>query len=348
MIWIIVGLIVVLGAVIFVHEMGHYIAARIAGVRVNTFSIGFGPALLKWTDRRGTKWKLAAFPLGGYVMLHGNEDLFDREKYYALPAKDKKGHYLSVSLWRRAMIAGGGVFLNFALAFAIYWGLAMRPTVVQLPVVAQVIQESVAYAAGVRAGDTIVRIDGEKITNWGELILAKELTAGRDADVIIVRGENLVNVKIPAAERWGLIADGAKTEIRHRNIWQGGVAGMRETWRQSKTLVIVLKQMITGERSSKQLGSFIMIAEVSGKALAAGIVALLSIIALLSVNLAIINLIPLPVLDGGTLFMIGAEGITRKKLPGKVLEYILWAGWILIILLFAFTMKNDIFRVFGW
>lgn len=344
----IIGLLIVLGIVVFVHELGHFWAARWAGVRVNTFSIGFGPAIVKWHDKHGTLWKISILPLGGYCAAYGQEDMFDRKKYAALPAAKKKGHYLSVPAWKQAIIIAGGVTLNFVLAWGIYTAMfAIKPRTVQLPVIAQVIQGSPAFAAGVRAGDIVTKIDGQHISNWGEIILAKELSRGHDADMVLLRGEKLVSVKIAPEERWGLIADGTQTELQKKNIFQAAYSGARETWVQSKTLVRVLKQIITGERSSKQLGSFITIAEYSGKAMSAGIFALLSIIALLSVNLAIINLLPLPVLDGGYLLILGVEGAIRRKLQGKGMEIVIWFGWILIILLFAFTMWNDIARVFG-
>ena len=216
-----------------------------------------------------------------------------------------------------------------------------------MPVVGQVIQESVAFDAGVKPGDVIIRIDDEKITNWGELIIAKELASNRVANVSIVRGEKLVQVQLSPAEKWGLIADGSKTELRQLGFFGALHAGARETYYQSKTLLVVLKQIVTGERSSKQLGSFITIAEVSGKAMAMGFFALLSIIALLSVNLGVINLLPLPVLDGGYLLILIIEAITRRKLGGKSMEIAIIAGWIFILALFALTMWNDLARVFG-
>ncbi len=344
----VIALMVVLGVVVFIHELGHFFAARASGVRVDKFSIGFGPAIIKWHDRHGTQWQIACLPLGGYVSIYGQEMMFDRKAYAELPADKKVGHYLSAPAWKQFIIVAAGVTMNFILAWFIYSGVAMfHPKKVQLPVVGQVIQESVAFNAGVKPGDTIVRIDGEKITNWGELIIAKEIASNRNANVIVVRGEKLVNVELSPAERWGLIADGSKTELRKKGFFGGLLTGARETYYQSKTLVVVLKQIITGERSSKQLGSFITIAQVSGKAMEAGIFALLSIIALLSVNLAVINLLPLPVLDGGYLLILVIEGITRRKLQGRAMEYVIIAGWLLIAGLFILTMWNDLVRVFG-
>ena len=344
----VIALMVVLGVVVFIHELGHFFAARASGVRVDKFSIGFGPAIIKWHDRHGTQWQIACLPLGGFVSIYGQEMMFDRKAYSELPADKKVGHYLSAPAWKQFIIVAAGVTMNFILAWFIYSGIAMfHPKNVQLPVVGQVIQESVAFKAGVKPGDTIVRIDGEKITNWGELIIAKEIASNRNANVIVVRGEKLVNVELSPAERWGLIADGSKTELRKKGFFGGLLTGARETYYQSKTLVVVLKQIITGERSSKQLGSFITIAQVSGKAMEAGIFALLSIIALLSVNLAVINLLPLPVLDGGYLLILVIEGITRRKLQGRAMEYVIIAGWLLIAGLFMLTMWNDLVRVFG-
>ena len=348
----IVALLIVLGVVVFVHELGHFLAARWAGVRVDAFSIGFGPALIKWHDKRGTLWKIACLPLGGYVSIYGQEDMFNRKKFADLPADKKVGHYLSVPAWKQFIIIAAGVFMNFMLAWGIYTSLFMfQPRLVansQLPVVGQVIQESVAFNAGVKSGDTIVRIDDAKIVNWGDVILAKELASNRDADVLIVRGDKLVNVKLSPAQRWGMVADGSKrADPQRQGLFRAMYSGARKTYYESKTLVVVLKQIVTGERSSKQLGSFITIAEYSGKAMLAGFFTLLSLIALLSVNLGVLNLLPLPVLDGGYLLILVIEAITRRKLQGRAMEIAIMIGWAFILGLFVLTMWNDIVRVFG-
>ena len=343
----IVALLIVLGIVVFVHEAGHFMAARWAGVRVDAFSIGFGPAIIKWHDKHNTVWKLCCLPLGGYVSIYGQEDMFNRKKYNDLPKDKKIGHYLSAPAWKQFIIIGAGVFMNFMLAWFIYSADFMfRPRNIQLPVVGQVVRDSVAFNAGVKAGDIIIKIDNSRIENWGELIIAKELADKHEADVLIARNDKLVRTTLAPAERWGLIADGSKTIYRKKGFFGAIYSGLRETYHQSKTLLIVLKQIVTGERSSKQLGSFITIAQVSGHALEAGFFIFLSIIALLSVNLGIINLLPLPVLDGGYLLILIIEAITHRKLGGKAMEKTIVVGWILIMLLFAFTMWNDIARVF--
>lgn len=344
----IVALLIVLGVVVFVHEAGHFMAARWAGVRVDAFSIGFGPAILKWHDKHNTVWKLCCLPLGGYVSIYGQEDMFNRKKYNELPKAKKVGHYLSVPAWKQFIIIGAGVFMNFMLAWFIYSADFMfRPRNIQLPVVGQVVRDSSAFKAGIKPGDVIKKIDGANIENWGELIIAKEIADKHDAHVLIARKNKLLEITLTPAEKWGLIADGSKTMFRKKGFFGAMYSGLRETYHQSKTLLVVLKQIITGERSSKQLGSFITIAQVSGHALEAGFFIFLSIIALISVNLAVVNLLPLPVLDGGYLLILIIEAITRRKLGGKAMEYTIVCGWILILLLFAFTMWNDIARVFG-
>lgn len=343
----IIALLIVLGVVVFIHELGHFLAARWAGVRVDAFSIGFGPAIVKWHDKRGTVWKIACLPLGGYVSIYGQEDMFNRKKYQDLPDDKKVGHYLSVPAWKQFIIIAAGVFMNFMLAWAIYSGIFMfKPRTVQLPVIGQVIQESVAFNAGIKPGDIIVQIDDEKITNWGELVIAKELAGTHDADVLVARGKELISMKLAPSARWGLVADGAKTELRKSGFFGAIYSGARETYYQSKTLLTVLKQIVTGDRSAKQLGSFITIAEVSGQALANGFFALLAIIALLSVNLGVINLLPLPVLDGGYLLILLIEGVTGKKLGGRGMDIVIVCGWIFLAFVFALTMWNDLARVF--
>ena len=344
----IVALLIVLGVVVFVHELGHFLAARWAGVRVDAFSIGFGPAIVKWHDKRGTVWKIACLPLGGYVSIYGQEDMFNRKKYAELTPEKQHGHYLSVPAWKQFIIIAAGVFMNFLLAWIIYTSLFMfQPRLVgnsQLPV----IQESVAFNSGIKAGDTIIKIDEKEISNWGDVILAKELASGRDANVLINRNGTSVTVTLAPAETWGMIADGSKrADPKKQNLFRAMYSGARKTYYESKTLVVVLKQIITGERSSKQLGSFITIAQYSGQAMAAGFFTLLSLIALLSVNLGVLNLLPLPVLDGGYLLILLIEAITRRKLQGRGMEIAIMIGWLLILALFVLTMWNDLARVFG-
>ena len=349
-IWSIVALLIVLGILVFVHEFGHFMAARWAGVRVDTFSIGFGPAIIKWHDKHNTVWKLACIPLGGYVSIYGQEDMFNRKKYAELPKDKKIGHYLSAPAWKQFIIIAAGVFMNFVLAWGIYSANFMTlPTkTVQLPVVGQVPENTVAYKAGIRVGDTILKIDGNAITSWNDVILAKELAPNHDAEVLIKRNAEQINIKLKPATKWGISPDKGKTAtIEKQKFFPALYSGARETYRASKTIFVSLKQIITGERSSKEMGSLISIAKISGDKLESGFMPLLLFIAFLSVNLGVFNLLPLPVLDGGYLLILIIEAIIRRKLTGKAMEISIACGWILILLLFAFTMWNDVARLIG-
>ena len=344
----IIALLIVLGVLVFVHEFGHFMAARWAKVRVDTFSIGFGPAIIKWHDKHNTVWKIACIPLGGYVSIYGQEDMFNRKKYAELPEEKKHGHYLSAPAWKQFIIIGAGVFMNFMLAWVIYSAdFMINPKKVQLPVIGQVLQGTVAHKANIKPGDIVEEIDGRKINNWGELIIAKELASQHNADVLIKRNDDFIHISLEPAEKWGMVADGSKSTIKRQNFFNSIYSGLRQTYYKSRMILTAMKQIITGERSSKELGSLISIAQVSGNALSHGMFALLSLIALLSLNLAIFNLLPLPVLDGGYLFILIIEAIIRRKLTGKAMEIAILCGWILIALLFAFTMWNDIARLLG-
>jgi regulator of sigma E protease len=315
-------------------------AARWAGTKVEVFSIGFGKPLLKWRDKKGTEWRIAWLPFGGFVSIYGHNDIFDRMKYKELSAKEKIGHYLSLPAWKQAIVIGAGVFMNLMLAWAIYTGLFTGTQTIQLPVVGQ----TERTAQNLKTGDRIMQVGETRVSSWAEMLMAKELNAGGESQLMVLRGDKLVPVKMPAG-KWGVMPDMSKTETIRNGFFTAIGKGAAETWTQSKLMFIVLKQMIAGERSSKQLGGFITIAQISGKALTAGFSALLAIIALLSVNLGVINLFPLPALDGGYLLILAIEGIARRKLQGRAMDWIMRAGWWLFITLMAFTFWNDIVRL---
>jgi regulator of sigma E protease len=329
-----------------VHELGHFWAARWAGVRVDVFSIGFGRPLVKWRDRRGTEWRLAWLPFGGFVSIYGQDDMFDRKKYAELSPKEKIGHYLSAPAWKQAIIIGAGVFMNLVLAWAIYVGLSYGTQTVQLPVIGEVIAGSTAEARGIKPGDRIMRVDDAQITSWSEMLAAKQMSTRENIRLTLLRGEKLDHASLPnGGEPWGILPDAARTETARHGFLKAIEKGTAELWTQSKRLFAVVGQMIVGDRSSKQLGGLLTIAEISGRALSAGCAAFLTIIALMSVNLGVINLFPLPVLDGGYLLILLIEGVTRRKLQGGAMNWIIRVGWWMLIALMAFTFWNDIVRL---
>jgi regulator of sigma E protease len=334
----IIALIIVLGSVVFVHELGHFLAARWAGVRVDIFSIGFGKPIVKWHDKHGTEWRIAWLPFGGFVSIYGQDDMFDPKKFAALPKKEKAGHYLSVSPLKQAIIIAAGVFFNIVLAWTLFTGLFMRTHQIQIPIVGK------TESAVMKVSDRIMAVDGKSVSSWDEMIMQKQMNSGHDIFVTVLRGDKLVNLKMPSG-KWGIIADSGQTQTVKYGFIGAAKAGAQELVNQTKLMFVVLKQMIMGERSSKELGGLITIAKLSGQALSDGIVTMLGMIALISVNLAVINLFPLPVLDGGYLLILTIEAITRRKIHGKFILWIMRAGWWLLIALMAFALFNDITRI---
>jgi regulator of sigma E protease len=334
----IIALIIVLGSVVFVHELGHFLSARWAGVRVDIFSIGFGKPIVKWHDKYGTEWRIAWLPFGGYVAIYGQEDMFNRKKVACLSKKEKAGHYLSVSPLKQAIIIAAGVCFNIVLAWVLFTGLFMRTHQIQAPVVGQT--ESVIM----QIGDRIMAVDGKNVSTWDEMIFQKQMHSGHDILVTVLRGDKLVNLKMPSG-KWGVIADQTKTQTVKYGFFGAAKAGAKELVNQSKLMFVVLKQMIMGERSSKELGGLLTIAKLSGQALADGIATMFAMIALISVNLAVINLFPLPVLDGGYLFILAIEALTGRKIQGKFINCAMRIGWWFLMALMAFALWNDIARL---
>jgi len=335
------GFIIVLGILIFVHELGHFWAARWAGARVDTFSIGFGRPIIKWHDKHGTKWQLAVFPLGGFVKIYGQDDMFNSNKYNELPAEEKQGHYLSLSKAKQSIVIGAGSVMNILLAWFIYSFLFIGTQTIQLPVVGQ-IQETTPH---LQVGDQIVMINDRATPSWGEMIIRKELSSGPGSmQLTVLRDDAAVEITMPAGV-WGILPDASKTTTQQNGLFTAMGKGASEVYGQTRLMLTVLGQIATGERSIRQLGGVVSIAENSGRAMAAGIIVMLAFIAMLSINLAVVNLLPLPALDGGFLLMILIETITRRKMDGKKMEVILMIGWILLLSLIAFTILNDTTRM---
>ncbi|MCL2629547.1 MAG: RIP metalloprotease RseP [Alphaproteobacteria bacterium] len=332
-----IGLIIVLGLVVLVHELGHFLAARKFGVKVVAFSIGFGlgKPLLKWKDKRGTEWRLGWLPLGGYVELYEDKD-----------NKGKKGSLSAAPNWKKAIIMVSGVALNFLLAWVIFLFLfAAKPEQIIKPTIGTVVENSLAERAGVQPGWTVRSISGNPINEWSDLIKTKTYAGNKIVRIDFDNGET---VRLLADKPWGIIPQIPENPEFKKRTPLGVISrATTETYQQSKLLFIVIRQLITGDRDSKQLGSFIMIAEMAGMALNAGIFALLAMIAMLSINLGVINLLPIPALDGGHLLIILIESVTRRKLNEKAKNYVILAGWAVIIALMALALKNDIMRVLG-
>jgi regulator of sigma E protease len=349
--------VIVLSVVVFIHEFGHFWVARRNGVRCEAFSIGFGPELFGWTDRHDTRWKVCALPLGGYVKMFGmEEEPIDEETGEPRPftEDEKKVAFNEKSLGQRAAVVVAGPAANFLLAIVVFAFLAMA---VGSPDpssrVGDVVADSAAEAAGIQPGDVIVSVDGATVTTFEDLTQAIRPRAGDTLVIGVDRdGQVLDLVATPGvrelgSETVGLLGVGAAriTAGPAEALWQGVV----RTYDLTVQIIQTVGGIITGGVSVKELGGPLSIAKWSGEVAQAGVFVLLNYIALISVNLGLINLFPIPVLDGGHLVMYAIERV-RGRPPGeRFQEYSLRFGLAFIILLMLFVTWNDVMHhdVFG-
>jgi regulator of sigma E protease len=349
--------VVVLGVLVFVHELGHYLAARWRGVRVETFSIGFGRAITSWTDRSGTVWKLAWLPLGGYVKLHGQERPQDVSE--DVRAAWIHGHtFHDKPVMSRAIVVAAGPVANFLLAMVLFAGLFVAiGEPVALPVIGAVLPDSAASRAGLMVNDRIVSIAGDPIGTFEDLQHAITEHPGETLKMIIQRdgADQQLDVTTEArdsgARKVGLLGvRGGAVEYRHVSVPAALLGGVTQTWTITRETFTGLAQMISGTRGTEELGGPLRIAQLSGQVAQLGVASLVSFIAVLSVNLGLINLFPVPVLDGGHLVFYLAEALRGRPLPQRAQEYGFRAGLAFLACLFVFATWNDLthFGLFRW
>jgi regulator of sigma E protease len=346
----ILAFLVVLGVLVFIHELGHYLAARWRGVHVDAFAIGFGRAVTSWTDRRGTEWRLAWLPLGGYVKLHGQAEVGE------LSAEDKAKlrpgqTFHDKPVRDRAIVVVAGPVANFLLAIVLFAGLFIfHGQPVGQTAIGAVAPGSAAERAGLLAGDEIVSLDGNRVTRFDQLQRYIQPRAGQEVAVVLSRdGRELVLRATPgtrpgseAAPVGVLGVQGSAVRFERMDPASALVAGAAQTFDVSSQTLVGIWEMLTGQRSARDLGGPIKIAEVSGEAASLGIVPLVNLMALLSVSLGLLNLFPVPLLDGGHLMFYAAEAIRGRPLPPRAQEYGFRAGFALLIGLFVFATWNDI------
>jgi regulator of sigma E protease len=351
-----VAFIVVLGVLVFVHEFGHYLAARWRGVHVEVFSIGFGPAIATWRDRVGTSWKLAWLPLGGYVKLHGHErpDVTVAEQPGGAQREPNRWHegriFHEKSVGSRALVVAAGPIANFLLAmmlFALLFATAGRPLI--LPVAGGVLPDSAAARAGIRPNDRIVSIAGTQIHSFEDI---QHIIAAHPAETLpitIRRGQDTLSLPVlteareSAGHKVGMLGiRGGQVEYQRLALPQALIGGVTQTWQVASETIAGVAQMVTGRRGTEDLGGPLRIAQLSGEVAQLGLASLISFIAVLSVNLGLINLFPIPVLDGGHLLFYLAEAIRGRPIPPRAQEYGFRAGLALLAGLFILATWNDI------
>ncbi len=355
----------VLAIVIFIHEMGHFLVGRWCGVGVEVFSIGFGPEIVGWTDGHGTRWKVSAVPLGGFVKFAGDLNVSstpDAEGLRSMSPEERARSFHHKPVAQRAAIVAAGPIANFLLAIAIFAGLAyFNGKQVLEPRVQSVVEGSAAQAAGFQPGDLILSINGRDIVGFSDLQRIVGSSAGDDLVVVVERGgreETLVATPVRTEQetpfgrhRVGMLGISAANDPDAvRTLEFGPVAalgqGVSETYFVIDRTVDYLGKLVTGRESADQLSGPIRIAKVSGDvASLGGILGLISLTALLSVSIGFINLFPVPMLDGGHLMYYAIEAVRGKPLSEEAQEIGFRIGLALVLMLMLFVTWNDIVNI---
>jgi regulator of sigma E protease len=353
----VVPFLIVLTVLVFVHELGHYWVARRCGVRVEVFSIGFGPELFGWTDRAGTRWKFSAVPLGGYVKMFGDADAASTPgaELGEMTEEEKAVSFHHKTLGQRAAVVAAGPIANFLFALIVFAGLFVivgQPFTP--PEIGGVLPDSAAERAGLKAGDRIVAINDQPIERFEEIQRIIQLNLDSPLTLVVRRdGKDLrLNAQPTIVEEQDRL--GNKMRLARLGIRGGGVEFVRhgpgtaiwralgETYHQTTGTLKAVGQIITGQRNSEELGGPIRIAQMSGEVAQGGIASLLVFMAVLSVNLGLINLFPVPMLDGGHLLFYGAEALRGRPLGARAQEYGFRIGLVLVFSLMVFATWNDL------
>ena len=353
----VIAIIVVLGGLIFFHELGHFTVARMFGMGVSTFSLGFGPKLLKRKVGQ-TEYALSLVPLGGYVALVGETDGSDIPEGFT-----EQESFALRPAWQRFLVVLAGPLANLVLAWILYTGLAFFwGTPVLLPDVGGVQKDSPAERAGILANDHIIAINGQPLERWEDLSKIISDSNGGPLNFEIARpeGQNLTTVHITLkAERstrknifgeeevaW-LVGIRAKGTIhkRQESFFQSFTSGFTETWKMIELTCQGFVKLIERVVPIDQVGGPIMIAQLVGEQAHQGLAGLLALTALISINLGILNLLPIPVLDGGAILFCSLEMLIRRPINRKVQDYAMRVGAGLLILLMILATYNDVVRI---
>jgi regulator of sigma E protease len=355
----------VLTIVVFFHELGHFLIARLCGIKVITFSIGFGPEIVGFNDRYGTRWKISAVPLGGYVKFFGDENAAsvpDRDAASGMTEAEKNDSFQFKPVGSRAAVVAAGPIANFILAIAIFAIVFMivgkQTTTARVDAIQP---NSAAQAAGFQPGDLVVAINGNPIANFSEMQRIVSISAGEPIRVEVERGgvpvtlnatpelkelkDNFGNVHRLGV--LGISRSMAPGDIKTEKAGplQAVVMGVQETWFVVDRTISYIGGVFTGRESADQLGGPIRIAQVSGQVATAGFTALIHLTAVLSVSIGLLNLFPIPLLDGGHLLFYGIEAARGRPLSERAQEVGFRIGLAIVVVLMIFATFNDILHL---
>jgi regulator of sigma E protease len=353
----ILAFMLVIGPLVFVHEMGHYLAGRWFGVKAEAFSIGFGHEVFGLTDRRGTRWKFGWLPLGGYVKFAGDVNPASQPDaaWLSLPAAERAQTFQAKPLWQRAIIVAAGPAVNFALAVLILMGFALAYGESRTPAIArEIVPASAAAKAGMQPGDRITALGGRSVDTFDEVQQYIQLRADQPLRVDFDRGGKAMSVAAAIGSQ--TLRDRFGNEFR---IGLLGIAPVKPVWmpvalvdapgvaiRRTGAIVTMMVdsigQIVSGKRSVSELGGPLRIAKVSGEQLSLGAPELIGLIALVSINLGFINILPVPMLDGGHLFFYAIEAVRRRPVKPEVQEWAFRGGLVALLMLMMLVTFNDL------
>jgi regulator of sigma E protease len=350
----ILSTVIVLGILVFVHELGHFLLAKRLGVGVLTFALGFGPKLIGRKIGE-TEYKICAIPLGGYVKLIGENPEEEVKE------EDRSRSFSFQPIWKRALIISAGPFFNFFLAAVLFSSVNLFVGIPSPPStkIGEVTADFPAERAGLRKGDVILAINGEEVTKWDELSKIIRSSKGKDLLLKVKRDSEILEIKVipRSSTQKNIFGEEIKTFVIGITPGDEMVVkkvgpmvalgtGLLQTWQGIEFTVIGIVKLIQRVIPAKEIGSPIMIAKLAGEQARKGLLSLALFTAIISINLGVINLFPIPILDGGHFLFLGLEAILRRPISIKKMEIAQQIGLIFIILLMLFAIRNDLIRYF--
>ena len=353
--WWTVPFLLVLGAVVVVHEFGHFLAARALGITVEAFSVGFGPEIAGFRDKSGTRWRLAWIPLGGYVKFKGDESvasLPSAEDLEKLTPGERQGNFHTSAVWRRALIVLAGPFANFLLSLVIFTGMVLATGIVYQKAEIRCVEDGTPAAqAGLQAGDKILSVGGKPVRSFEDFSSYVLLNARSPINIAVERGGKVVDLTATpeltegdCVGRLGVVGSRSRrnAQIANATLFEAAGEGVQRTWRIVKGPFQFFGQLFRGNACMSSLGGPVKIAEVSKTFASQGFIHLIPLIAFISVSVGLFNLFPIPILDGGHILFYGAEAILGRPLSQKAQEAGFQFGFVLLLMLMIFVTWNNV------
>lgn len=349
---------IVMTVLVFIHELGHYLMARWVGVTIEVFSIGIGPEFFGWTDRAGTRWKVSALPFGGYVKMLGDADIssttVDAELIAKMTDEQRARTITSKSLPARMAVSAAGPLANFLLTIIVLTGVYLAVGMPKTSTFIGMVQDGgAASAGGLQSGDHVRSVDGQAVVEWTEMLPLIQAAPGKPLAFVVTReGQDVPLTITPEAQMGGMgrIGVGPSAQLDHMlyesvSPFMALPKAIQTTGEWAWNTLCSLGQMIVGKRSSSELRGFIGIGEMAGDALRQGTLALFMCMAMLSMSLGLLNLFPIPVLDGGHILLYTAEAILGRPLSERVQEIAFRIGLACVLALLLYSNFNDIMHL---